>query len=257
MLKGNAVDRPDRSNSVPIFVRITMLIIALTLQPVMAGMVKIEEGSSVFTGSGQIDLGCGDAEIAGSLAGSLIRARDLTFSPGASTSGASLSLSGNWINNGPRALNALVDWRDGCGVTESIMLGNSDVTALHITSDSGREIRIDTDGEQRVSDSLSLIGSTGHLLRLRPTSAHQFARLSLNFGGSQMIDSVDVARIDSSAGQDIAPGMPGDYNSLRSGPVRNWFLLPAVPVSTLGVTSTVLLILLMGLLGLFCQHLRK
>ena len=250
----NVVDRPGRSPCLSLVVLGAVLAFALASQPVIAGVIMIGEGSSVSTGAGQIELGCGDAEIAGGLAGSLVGARNLYFAPGAATAGASLSLSGDWVNNGPRGLDAIVDWSDGCGVIESSMLGSSDLTALNITSSSGREIRFDANGEQHVGSNLRLMGAADQRLRLRSTASGQFANVSLDFGASQLIDWVDVADIDSSAGREIAPGMPADYNSLRSGPVRNWFEMPAVPVSTLGSVSTLLLILLMGLLGLFRQR---
>ena len=230
-----------------------LLLGALVLagSPAGAGVIVIGQGSSLATGAGQVDLRCGDAEIGGSLSGSLKGARDITLAPGAELSGALLSLSGSWINNGGRSINASVDWPDGCGVVESRMLGSSDLLALTISSQSGREIRFDGAGEQLIADSLSLSGTPDALLRLRSTGQGQFARLSLDSGGSQMIHAVDVAYIDSNAGQSIAPGNPAGYDSVRSGPVRNWFVLPPIPVSTLGLLSTLLLGLLMLLLGLF------
>lgn len=218
-----------------------------------AGVV-IGPGASVSTGSGQIELGCADAEIAGNLSGSLAGARSITFHSGAVAAGALLSLSGNWINNGPTALDALVEWPDGCGVTESSMLGSSDLRSLTIISQTGREIRFDINGEQRIGNSLRLSGTPATPVRLRSTVAGSFAQLSLDPGATQLIDSVDVANLDSNAGQSIAPGRPIDFNSVQSGPVRNWFTLPAIAVPTLGMASTALLILIMVLLGFFYQR---
>lgn len=247
-------DRPGRNARLQIFSLAAIL--ALSSLPVAAGTISIGEGASINTGSGQIELGCGDAEIAGALAGSLTGADNVSFGPGAATDGAFLSLSGDWINNGPRALNALVDWRDGCSVSLSRMLGSSNLDSLTISTSSGRDMRFDATGEQRVSSSLSLTGTSGQPLRLRSTASGEFASVSLADGASQLIDSVDVAYIDSSAGQGIAPGTPADFDSQRSGPVRNWFMAPPVPVSTLGLTSTLLLIALLGLIGLKRQRLR-
>ena len=227
--------------------------LVMAAAPGHAGVIVIGSGASVSTGAGHIELDCSDAEIAGSLSGSLSGARDVSFGPGASVNGASISLSGDWINTGPPALNAQVDWPDGCGIGESSMLGSSDVASLAISSQGGREIRFDAGGEQRVAENLSLTGTPGQLLRLRASAPSQFARLSLDFGAGQQIDFVDVAWIDSSAGQGIAPGNPEDLNSLRSGPVRNWFVLSGIPIPTLGLVSILLLALLMGLLGLYQQ----
>ena len=243
-------DRSARSRT-PFF---WLVALGLVAGPAGAGEVVIGNGSSISSGSGQIEPGCADIEIAGGLSGSLDGARNVTFSPGADVVGASVGLSGDWVNNGPQALDVFIDWRDGCGVSEASMLGSSNVPALSIDSESGREIRFDAAGEQRVSNSLSLTGAPGELLRLRSTNAGQLALLSLEPGGSQLIDSVNVAGIDSRAGQSIAPGHPSDYNSEQAGPVRNWFALPPVPIPTLGLVSTILFILLMILFGLFHQR---
>ncbi len=249
MFQKSRLHRPARSCYLPRICLATLL--SLAALPAVAGVVSIGQGSSVSTGSGQIDLNCGDAAISGGLSGSLTGARDVSIGPGADLAGSSVGLSGDWVNNGPRELGTQIDWRDGCGVVESRMLGSSDVAALTIDSQTGREVRFDTGGEQRVDSSLSLTGSAGNRLRLRSTSPTQLASLALGFGASQVINAVDVARIDSSAGQGIAPGSPEDYNSLRSGLVRNWFELPAIPVPSLGSASILLLILLTGLVGLF------
>lgn len=218
-----------------------------------AGMV-IGPGASVSTGFGQIELGCGDAEIAGGLSGSLTGARNVSFHAGAVSAGALLSLSGNWVNEGPAAIDAMVEWPDGCGVTDSSMLGSSVLRSLTVTSQIGRAIHLDINGEQRIGNSLILTGAPGMPVRLRSTDAGSFAQLSLDPGASQLIDSVDVANLDSNAGQRIAPGRPIDFNSVQSGPVRNWFMLPAVPVPTLGTTAMALLILLIIMLGFFYQR---
>jgi len=231
-----------------------ILALALASGPLIAGTVLVGEGSSLSVGSGEVELGCADVDIAGGLHGGINGARNVTLSPGAELIGASVALSGDWTNNGPQALDVLIDWRDGCGVSDASMLGSSQVTALSIQSSSGREIRFDASGEQRVAGSLSLSGVSGNLLRLRSTGGTQVAPLVLDFGASQLIDSVDVAYIDSSAGQDIAPGMPADYNSVRTGLVHNWFMVPAVPVPALGLVATGLLVLLMILFGLFHQR---
>ncbi len=226
----------------------------LAVLPAAAGTIIIGENGRIATGAGQIEAACSDVDINGDLAGSLQGARHVTLGIAASMAGAAVESSGNWVNDGSREVNAALEWRDGCGVTEASMLGSNDLTALHVSSDSGRLVRFDVDGEQRIGGNLSLTGSAGNRLRLRSTSEQQFARLSLEPGGSQQVSAVDVAFIDSSAGQEIAPGVPEDYESVRAGPVRNWFMQPAVPVPTLGVLSTVFLVLLMGLLGLLGQR---
>ena len=215
-----------------------------------AGSLIIGTHASVATGSGTIELGCNNAEIAGALSGLIDGARDLTFRPGAVLEEAQLGFSGDWRNDGPQGLNAGVVWSDGCGASVSYMRGSTDLQSLHIFSDSGREIRFDAAGQQRVSDSLILAGSPGRRLRLRADTASQFAFLSLNVGARQLIDWVDVAWIDSDAGTTVGPGHPDEFNSVRSGPVRNWFALAPIPVPTLNLASIALLLLLIGLTGL-------
>ena len=244
-----------KSETVSLRFRVLYFLAALPLlfmQPVtaQAGSLIIGNHASVATGSGTIELGCNDAEIAGALSGLIDGARDLTFRPGALLDEAQLGFSGDWRNDGPQGLNAGVVWTDGCGASVSHMRGNTDLQSLHIFSDSGREIRFDAAGQQSVSDSLILAAGPGQRLRLRADTASRFASLTLNFGASQLIDWVDVAWIDSGAGTTIASGRPDEFNSVRSGPVRNWFALAPIPVPTLSLASIALLLLLIGLTGL-------
>lgn len=241
--------RPGRFFGQPIVV--IALVCSMIAPLAAAGSLVVGAGSSVDTGAGHVDLGCGDASVNGQVAGRLIGARHLSFGPGAVASGAQLGLSGDWINSATPMLDARVTWRDGCGVNQSRMLGSTDLVALDIESTSGREIRFDASGEQTVRDDLRLVGAPDQFLRLRSTAPGQLASLSLDAFAQQSIDWVDVAGIDSRAGQGIAPGLAIEYNSQASGSALNWFGLPPIPVSTLGRTSILLLIMLIGLLGLF------
>jgi hypothetical protein len=71
---------------------------------------------------------------------------------------------------------------------------------------------------------------------LRSTVPGQHAGLTLAPGGSQSIAFVDVADMDSSGGQTLAPGSADLYDSVDSGNNLNWFqgFLTQIPIPTLG-----------------------
>lgn len=228
-----------------------MLILAPVAQ-VQAGTVLIGSGAGMDTGQGHMVLGCNDLEVAGDIGGHAAGARDVSIFTGGSLSTDQLSFSGDWENAGQVAVSGLVRWLDGCDVLNAQMTGDTGFSALEISTTNGRTVRLQANAMQHVTDSLILQGAPDALLMLRSIDPGQQAGLTLAPGGNQSISFVDVADMDSSGGQTMAPGSATLHNSLDSGNNINWFrgISSPIPVSTLGLISTILLILFIALMGL-------
>lgn len=231
---------------------ITALLVLSSLAQAQAGMILVGSGAAMDTGQGQLLVGCNDLEVAGDLGGQAAGARDVSILTGGSLSTDELSFSGDWENAGQVGVPGWVRWLDGCGVTDAQMTGSTDFAAFEISTSTGRTFRLQANVTQQVTDSLILQGAPVELLMLRSTVPGQQARLTLAPESSQSIAFVDVSDMDSSGGQPMAPGSPGLHNSVDSGNNINWFqeVLSAIPVSTLGLIATMLLIVLVALMGL-------
>lgn len=234
---------------------IAMLALASVAQ-VQAGTVLIGPGAGMDTGQGQLVLGCNDLAVAGVFGGHAAGAGNVSILAGGSLSTDQLSFSGDWENAGQAEVPGSVRWLDGCNVLDAQMTGVTDFSALEISTTNGRTVRLQANATQHITDSLILQGAPDALLMLRSTVPGQHAGLTLAPEGSQSIAFVDVADMDSSGGQLMAPGSADLYNSVDSGNNLNWFqgflsAIPVpVPVPTLGLTGTMLLILLIALMGL-------
>lgn len=234
-------------------IRLIFAILTLaSVAQVQAGTVIVGSGAEMDTGQGQLVLGCNDLEIAGGLGGHVAGTRNVSILAGGSLSTDQLSLSGDWENHGHVEVPGLVRWLDGCEVLVAQMAGSTDFLALEVSTTDGRMVRLQANTTQSVADSLVLQGAPDALLMLRSTVPGQHAGLVLAPAGSQSISLVDVADINSSGGQAMAPGSPELHGSVNSGNNINWFqeILSAIPVSTLGLIGTMLLILLIALMGL-------
>lgn len=231
---------------------ITAVLVLASVAQVQAGTILIGAGAAMDTGQGHLVLGCNDLEVAGDIGGHAAGARNVSILTGGSLNTDQLSFSGDWANTGQVEVPGLVRWLDGCGVLDAQMTGTTDFSALEISTTSGRTVRLEANATQRVTDSLILQGAPGALLMLRSTDPGQHAGLTLTPGASQSIAFVDVADLDSSGGQPMAPGSAVLHNSVDSGNNLDWFqeFLGAIPISSLGLIGTMLLILVISLMGL-------
>jgi hypothetical protein len=230
---------------------LAMLVLA-TVAQVQAGTVLVGSDAAMDSGQGQLILGCNNLEVAGEISGRAIGAGNVSILSGGSLSTDLLSFSGDWENAGQAEVPGSVRWLDGCEVLDAQMAGNTVFSALEIHSTDGRTVRLLANATQHVTDSLILEGAADSLLTLRSTAPGQHAGLTLAPAGSQSIAFVDVADMNSSGGQTMAPGSPDLYDSIDSGNNVNWFrgISSAIPVSTLGLIGTMLLVLLIALMGL-------
>ena len=230
---------------------ITAILVLVSIAQVQAGTLRVGSGAEMDTGQGQLVLGCNDLEVSGSFGGHAAGARNVSIFNGGAVTTDQLSFSGDWDNAGQVEVPGLVSWLDGCNVMDAQMSGITDFSALAISTTNGRTIRLQANATQQVSDSLILQGAPDALLTLRSTVPGQHAGLTLSPSGSQSIAFVDVADIDSSGGQALAPGSADLSDSVDSGNNLNWFqgVMSAVPIPTLGLIGTMLMILFIALMG--------
>jgi len=131
-----------------------------------------------------------------------------------------------------------IHWQQQCVRSEGTLSGSHRFAHLAVTGHSGVTRRLAVDGQQVIDQALRLQGGSERLI-LRSSVPGQAACLTLASAASWQVESIDVADIDSSGGQTIAPGDPAAYDSRDGGGNRNWFLdsfaMPVpVPVPVLG-----------------------
>ena len=222
-----------------------------------AQTISVPPGAHLLLGAGSIDAGCGDLAVAGTFSlgsGSANSIRNVTINPGTIHGGSgSINLSGDWVNQGTfNAQSGTVNITDGCGTTVSRLAGDSTFNRFTGTTTTGKQLQPAAGSAQTFSGGLTLGGSGSDRLLVRTSSPGTTSAFTLNQGASQSISGIDVADIDSSAGETIAPGPPARFNSVDSGNNTNWFIgaiQEIVPVDTLPAPMLAILALLMLLLG--------
>lgn len=222
-----------------------------------AQSITVASGTLLSLGAGSIDAGCGDLSVAGTFSvgsGSANSLRNVAINPGTINGGSgSINLSGDWTNQGTfNAQTGTVNITDGCGTTVSRVTGDSTFNQFSATTTTGKQLQPAAGSAQTFSGGLTLGGSGSDRLLVRTSAPGTTAAFTLNPGASQSISGVDVADIDSSAGESIANGPPARFNSVDSGNNTNWFIAAIqeiVPVDTLPAPMLAILVLLMLLLG--------
>lgn len=216
---------------------------AVTGPAVGQGRVVIGEGSQIDTGSGQVGLGCASLTVAGLAAGQWSGIENVALTSSAHLETTELDFGGDWTAATFQDVPGQVHWREQCDRTEGSLLGNNRFASLAVSTSTGVLRRLDVDGEQTITESLRLIGGEMPLM-LRSSVAGQAARLTVPVPATWSIRSVDVADIDSSGGQSLAPGDPANSQSQDSGGNSNWFLgAVALPIPLLGWPGLLLLLL--------------
>ncbi len=217
-----------------------------------AGTLLVSEGAQLHTGNGEIAMDCGDLELAGQLSGRLTNLASVSVAETAVFESGLLSFSGDWTGHDAQEFGGTVRWLDGCGFTESHMMGHNTFSRLEITSASGRTVRFQTGARQMVNHFLLLHGVNGNPLVVRSTAAGVQASLVLAQQGGQSIQAVDVGDINSSDGQGLSPFQPFSTNSIDAGNNMNWFQSArmAAAIPSMSVFGTLVLTLLLALVGL-------
>ncbi len=223
---------------------------------VHAQQLVVGAGASFTMGSSVIDAGCRDIEIMGTLdigSGSLQGARHLAV-PGTLRGGTGLiQLSGNLDAAGnlqPQA--GTVRIADGCGSTESNVIGNHQFNRLSVQTSAPHTLVLPAGGTQLIASGLELLGGLQRLI-LRSSNLGSVSFLSLAGSGSQLIGSVDAIDVGAPPNaQFLAPNKPETYNSIDRGNTPRFFAdEPVVPVPAMSPASLISLILLMAGLAAF------
>lgn len=223
-------DTAARTANVPVRALIWLAsILLLACEAASAQGITVEPGATVSLGSGQIDLGCGNLVINGQLSigtGSATGIRDVDISGGNLAGGSgTVSLSGNWTNSGSFAAGTgAVTVVDGCDTNTSALAGDNDFNDFSVTSSSGKLLNVAANSSHFFASSLTLQGVVGNLLQIRSSVPGVQVFFSLDAAGFQSIFAVDVADNNATGGQGLAPGAPGDSQSVDSGNNDNWFI---------------------------------
>ena len=209
-----------------------------------AAELAVGSGAALDLGTGSLDLGCADLNVAGTLSAGSVgfgAARDVAIAPAGVVNGDSgtLALSGDWSNAGSfNAGTSSVQISDGCGLLSGAVSGSTSFASLSITSSSSRQVNFAAGSTTTVTGGLTLAGQSGALLAIRSTLGGSAAFLQAL--GAQLVQFVDVEDNDATGGNPITLGP----ESVTGTNTPGWQFAPPVPV--LGVFG--LLALALGLL---------
>ena len=233
------------------FGALVLLALGIGADPVLAqGRITIGSNTLFDSGGGVIQAGCASLVVDGVAAGDWSGLDSVALGLTGALATRQLDFGGDWHSAGEHSVPGRVHWRQQCARGEGTLSGSHRFAHLAVTGHSGVTRRLDVDGEQLIEQSLRLQGANERLV-LRSSVPGTAARLTLAPAASWQVDSVDVADIDSSAGQVIAPGDPGTYRSLDGGGNLNWFLgAVAIPVPALGPAALIILIFMVLLIAL-------
>jgi hypothetical protein len=192
--------------------------------------ISVGNGASFHLGNGTIDVNCLNLETAGQfvLGGGLVNGvNHLSIESTGVLSGdtGSLRFAGDWWNAGTfNSAQSSVSMRDGCGTTESLMLGDNSFYDFSASTSTGKTFSIEAGSVQTFANELSLQGSgPSQQLKIRSSVNGQSVYFNLAAQGVQQINAVDVRDNDAAAGQLLAPGTAAANASVDAGNNKNWF----------------------------------
>jgi hypothetical protein len=207
-----------------------IIVLIAACMPAFGAGITVGSGASFNLGSGNIDLNCLDLTTAGEFAlgdGQLDGARLVSIDSGGVLRGdtGGLIFSGDWWNAGTFTMSqSSIALQDGCGLSSSLLLGDSDFYDFTASSLTGKTLSVEAGSTQTFANSLSLQGlDASQRLKIRSSVAGEPAFFSLAAQGTQQIYAVDVKDNDASGGQLLGPDNPAAIDSLNSGNNRNWF----------------------------------
>jgi len=203
-----------------------------------ASQLTVGSGATLDLGTGNLDLGCADLTIAGTLSAGtagFAQARDVTIDPTGLVNGdsAMLQVAGDWDNSGAfNAGTSTVQLVDGCGLTSAVIAGDTTFANLDMTTSSGKLYSFTSGSTQTVTTSLTLMGEdSGDQLKIRSTLAGSEAFLDLQ-GASQSAAHVDVQ-------DNHAIGAPLELlgASIKRANTLGWLNLAVPALSLLGLVG--------------------
>ena len=182
---------------------------AMAASPARAAFVAIDDGAALSLSTTEVDLGCADLVVHGSVALDSARVtgtdRVTIFPTGAIAGGAGhLELSGNWNDLGSFTPGtSSVAFVDGCGAASAIVAGGSTFFDLSLHSTTGRSILLQSSATTSVINRFDARGEAGALLVLRSSSGNDGAPLALGQTGSA--DFIEVVNVQAT----VAPVYTG------------------------------------------------
>jgi hypothetical protein len=245
--------------------RAPVLYLCIAAASTAQSQIIVGAGSSINLGDSQVDIGCSDLAVAGTLvmgSGRQTGVRNLRIDSGAVFDGGSasvLQLSGNLANRGTLSPGSgSVRVVDGCTIITSIFSGASRFYGLAVNTSIGRTLTLPAAVTQAVASSLSLTGSAGAPLVIKSSVAGSAANIDLAANATQLIAYVDVAD-NHAVSAPIAQGTPASFNSVDGGNTDGWFgkaaAAPTVAIPTLSFSSLAWLsLMVLAIAGYFQKH---
>ncbi len=237
--------------------RMLLASVALTLWLVstpLIAQIKIPAGARVQMGSGMLEAGGVNLEVAGQFLVSAGQASGLgnvsILGSGLIDGGSGLiRLSGDWQNAGSFVRGTgLVDFVDGA-VSVAMISGNSAFYGLSFVSAVGKRYLFAPNSEQRIESLLRIRGTGPNPIQIASSLPPQVARLNLAATGAQDIAFDGVSNVYAT-GQPLAPTLT---NQGGTGNANGWFGLSINGevrfIPTLNGLSLALMALLFGLLA--------
>lgn len=206
-----------------------------------AGIV-VGSGGLISLGQGALGLGGGNLTIDGQFdmgGGAASDIGDVVINGTLVGGSGSLFLRGDWLNTGSfDAGTGQVSMIDDAGGSSELR-GTSTFHGLSLTSSAGGSFVLESGLTQRVTDSLTIQGTSNQPVQIRSSSPPLIAELALDPGGSQNIAFVGVSNVHAT-GQPLAPDQT---NQGGSGNAFGWFGIGPLAVPTLSIGGLALLIL--------------
>ena len=206
-----------------------LLLLSIASQASFAAGINVGPGASFQLGNGSIVINCLDLTVSGQFFagdGTVESGRDISILNNGTLDGggSDIWLSGDWSNAGTFSPGlSSVHIKDGCGRTTSAMYGNSTFFSFEATTSSGKTLQPFAGTSQEFQENLVLMGMASTNLKIRSSSPGSWAFFTLEPGGTQLIQGVDVMDNNASGGLLLAPGAPSVSDSLNSGNLLNWF----------------------------------
>ncbi len=222
------------------------LVVAVFTPAASGAEVSIGAGATFDVGSGTIDLGCTDLDVAGNFdagTGTTAGIRDVSIAPTGLLDGAqgSLTLAGGWDNTGTfDAGTGSVFFLEGCGLSSASVFGSTTFATVSFVTGFGKTISFESGSTQTITGALTLLGAPGSKLVLRSTAPGLAA--SIDLSGTQVISDVDVEDVH---GTGLA--LLVDPDSMLGQNTLGWAFLGAVPsLGLAGATALALILVVSG-----------
>lgn len=233
------------------FRHVVSYFIALLICAVPASAsITIGAGGELSLGGGAVELGGGDLVVDGRLdlgsglaggVGSMLNQGEII---GGS---AQMMIGGDWnnqgsFNPGSSQINLSADLSGSASI-----LGQTTFASLAMTTSTGARFALESEIEQRVTDTLTILGSPNAPIQIESSNAPVVAFLDLASAGTQIIDNVGVSNVYAT-GQPLAPDQT---NQGGTGNDLGWFgsdfsLVPVPTLSRMGLLLMISILLLLA-----------